>query len=84
MGPGLDILLRNLAAPHPLARLRAIHELGRLLRDLLDEWIDRAELAQVRAARSARSRSSWEEIGRAVGGVSHTHARRRFADRLRE
>ena len=77
----IGILFANLAAAHPLARLKAIHELGRLLREQVDEWVDRAELEQVRAARTMRPQPSWQKIGRALG-VSHTQARRRFADRL--
>ena len=81
MRPDADILLGNLAGAHPLARLKATHEIGNLLRGDLEEWIDRAELEQVRAARKLRPQPSWGEIGRALG-VSHTHARRRFADRV--
>jgi hypothetical protein len=72
--------LDNLANPHPLARLKAVHEAGQVLREELDAAIDAAEAAQVRAARSARA--SWREVGNALG-VSHTQARRRFHGRLR-
>ena len=75
--------LGNLANPDPLARLKAIHQLGDRMRKELDAWIDLAELEQVRQARTRprQTRPSWEEIGRALG-VTHTQARRRFADRL--
>jgi hypothetical protein len=45
--------------------------------------VDLAELEQVRQARTKprRTRLSWEEVGRALN-VTHTQARRRFADRL--
>ena len=56
----MDRALRNLAAAHPLARLTAIHEVGRLLRDRLDHAIDLVELEHVRAARSAGE--SWGSI----------------------
>ena len=72
--------LGNLSHPHPLARLRALHEIGRALRAELDAAIDEAELAQVRAARSQRK--TWDEIGKALG-VTHVQAHRRFAARIR-
>jgi hypothetical protein len=80
-GPRTDLYreLGNLANPHPLARLKALHGIGQTLRRVLDDALDAAELEQVRAARSARA--SWREIGKALG-VSHTQARRRFHDRL--
>ena len=75
--------VRNLATAPSLGRLEALHELGQLLRDALDELVDDAELEAVRALRSGspQGRASWESIGRALG-VSHTQAIRRFGDRL--
>jgi hypothetical protein len=55
----LDRELRNLAGAHPLARLKALHGIGLILRQELDSTFDTAELAQVRAARSARA--SWRD-----------------------
>lgn len=72
----------QLAAAHPVARLGAIHELGTVLQEQLADWIDEAELKQVKVARrSYRPQATWAEIGRALG-VTHTQARRRFADRV--
>lgn len=81
MHPDADILFGNLAGANPLTRLKAIHELGQILRDELDAWVDRIELEQVRAARKMRPQPSWEKIG-GVLGVSHTQAIRRFAERV--
>jgi hypothetical protein len=72
--------LSNLAANEPLARLKAIRQLGDALRAALDELVDAAELEQVRAAR-ARKGGGWREVGRALG-VSQTQAHRRFAARV--
>lgn len=72
--------LRNLAStPDPIARLKAVHELGVLAEKSVAFWVDQVELEHVRAARNAGR--SWEQIGAACGW-SHTHARRRFADRV--
>lgn len=86
MDSRVEMELGNLAGPHPLARLRAIHALGEILRAELDEWIERAELEQVRVARRGMGAwvtkaATWKEIGQVLG-VSHTQAQRRFKDRL--
>ena len=81
MDEGFERELRNMAGAHPLTRLEAIHDLGERLRAELDGWIDAAELAQVRVARTDFKRGTWQEIGKALG-VSHTQAQRRFKDRL--
>lgn len=81
MRSAADIIYANLASAHPLTRLKAAHELAEVKRKEFEETVDRVELEQVRAARRQPRPASWAEIGRALG-VSHTQARRRFAERL--
>lgn len=77
----LDRELGNLAHQDALARLRAIHEIGKILAAELHEAILQAEAAQVRVARSRYKPAPWAEIGRAIG-VTHTQAQRRYKDRI--
>jgi hypothetical protein len=87
----LNRYLGNLATSgDAVGRLKAVHQVGVVLRQELEAALFEAELAQVRQARSpqvrqGRSRKpkphSWEEIGRAIG-VSHVQARRRYIDHL--
>lgn len=81
MPPEAELLIGNLAAAHPLARLKALNGLRAIAHELVDQWFDVAETEQVRAARSRSPQPSWREIGATIG-VSHTHARRRYAHRL--
>ena len=74
-------MIKNLASNAPLARLRALQELGALLRGAFDDLVDAAQLEQVRAARERRAGGDWRSIGDALG-VSATQAHRRFAKRL--
>jgi hypothetical protein len=65
--------VRNLVTAPPLGRLKALRELGPVLRDALDELVDDAELEAVRALRSGppRRRARWESIGRAIRRQPH-------------
>jgi hypothetical protein len=74
--------LHNLANDHPLARLKAIHELRGLLEAQLRDAFDLAEFEQIQRARHLSKPSTWSEVGRQLGGVSHTQARRRYEDAL--
>ena len=74
----------NLAAGHPVARLKALHEIRQILRRELDAAFDAAELEQVGVARSIRpKRAPWREIGDALG-ITGQHAQRKFEDALKE
>lgn len=79
---GLYRELRNLANPHPLARLEALHEIGEALRQELDVALFIAELEQVRQARSRNPQPSWREIGAALG-ITGQYAQRKFQDALK-
>jgi hypothetical protein len=75
----LTLALGNLASQDGVGRLKAVHQVGEVLRQELEAAVFTAELAQVRQARSAGK--SWREIGVAIG-VSHAQARRRYVDHL--
>ena len=74
----LELPLQNLAGANALTRLKAVHEIGKLLA----RAIDLAELEQVRVARSKRPPDTWREIGDVLN-ISHTEAMRRFAKRVK-